>query len=201
MKIIGLTGRMCSGKSTIANFFQVLGCSIIVADRLAKWVLKEKEILLEIKKKFGEEVFENEKISFSKLAEKSFANKKNVELLNSITHPRIAKIFSASIQDLKKNNDSQIVIYDAPLLIESGAYKSVDKTILVVTDELVIEERWRKKLAKQNTPFQISDLKTRLQYQIQPAAAKKMADFIIDGNQNLQGVKEQTLAIYQKLIA
>lgn len=199
MKIIGLTGRMCSGKSTIANFFSQLGCVVIAADKLAKIVLATPETILEIKKTFGENVFENGKISFSKLAKESFSSNEAVIKLGAITHPKIAQRFLLEIQKVKKKNTDAIVIYDAPLLLETNAYQKMDKTILVITDYAIILERWRKKIIQGKTHLQEHDLQARIKYQIEPHKAKKMVDFIIDGNQDFGGIKQQVCTIYKKI--
>lgn len=200
IKIVGLTGRMSSGKSTAAEFFKQLGCEIIFADKLAKLVLNEQETILQIENFFGKEVFKADKISPTKLAKQCFKNNKNLSKLMSITHPKIAQKFSLALNKIKNKKQNTIVIYDAPLLLEAGIYKKMDKNILVVTDDAISLQRWKKKI-KNNTHFQESDLQNRIQYQIESQKAKKLVDFIIDGNQDFSGVQKQVQAIYQKILA
>ena len=191
---------MCSGKSTIADFFRQLGCKIISADELTKIVLREQEIVLQIEKYFGKEVLEEGKISFSKLAQQSFANSQNLAQLGNIMHPRIFQKFSQVLAIFKKKYPNKIVIYDAPLLLETEVYKKMDKTILVVTNYAITLQRWRQKIQQGNTHFQELDLQERIQYQIDPNEAKKLVDFIIDGNQNISGIQKQTKYIYEKFL-
>ena len=199
MKIIGLTGSMCSGKSTIARFFWELDYIIVSADCLAKLILKEPSIIQAIKQNFGTEVLEQGQVCFAKLATQSFASKENIARLNSIMHPRISQRFATELAKAKQNNPQASVIYDAPLLFESNAYQAVDKIILVVTAYEVIAQRWRQKISQKNTHFKESDLKTRIKYQIPQHKAQKMADFIIDGNQELPQVKKQVFKIHQQI--
>ena len=198
VKVIGLTGRMGSGKTTVASFFKELNYAIINADSLAKTILQEEETIKEIYKNFGKQVFNKGKIIPSLLGRIAFQDKTNTEKLNQITHPKIKKKFFQEVNRIKEKKKFNSIIYDAPLLLEAGAYKKMDKVILVITDYNIILQRWKKKIKKE-TVWKEEDLKQRIARQINPEEAKKFADFIVDGGKSLEGVKNQVLTIHQKL--
>ena len=199
IKIIGLTGRMCSGKTTIANFLKNLGCVVLSADFFAKEVLKNSGIILQLSNAFGKEIIENGKIIPAKLSKKAFASKENQQKLGSITHPLISEKFLKSVEKIKAKKEKKIIIYDAPLLLETNAYKKVEKIILVITPLEIIYQRWQEKILKKDNQLKEEDLKKRIIYQITPEEAKKKADFLIDGSLSLEAVKKQVQKIYHKI--
>ena len=128
-KIIGLTGGIGSGKTTIAQYFKSLGVPVYIADDEAKKLLDNPDIQKEIKAVFGEFVFENNTISKEKLASIVFQNPQKLSELNGIIHPAVKKHFQLWVANYQSE---PIVIKEAAILFESGSNQDCDKIITVV---------------------------------------------------------------------
>lgn len=127
-KIIGLTGGIGSGKTTVANHFIEAGIPVYIADDGARKIMQSPEILGEIEKIFGISIFENGVLNRQKLAEIVFNNPDKLKQLNGIIHPAVKKHFGNWILNHK---NSPFVIYEAAILYEGGSYKDCDKIITV----------------------------------------------------------------------
>ena len=127
-KIIGLTGGIGSGKTTVANHFIAAGIPVYIADDEARKIMQSPEILKKIEKIFGSVIFKNEVLNRQKLAEIVFSNSDKLKQLNAIIHPAVKKHFGNWILNYK---NSPFVIYETAILFESGSYKDCDKIISV----------------------------------------------------------------------
>lgn len=127
-KIIGLTGGIGSGKTTVANHFIGAGIPVYIADDEARKIMQSPEILKKIEKIFGSVIFKNEVLNRQKLAEIVFSNSDKLKQLNAIIHPAVKKHFGNWILNYK---NSPFVIYETAILFESGSYKDCDKIITV----------------------------------------------------------------------
>ena len=128
-KIIGLTGGIGSGKTTIANYFKELGIPVYIADDEARKISESPEIVQAIKDVFGNEVFNNEKLDRVKVAEIVFSNQAKLKQLNEIIHPAVKKHFENWILE---HSNFPFVLKEAAILFESGAYKDCDIVISVI---------------------------------------------------------------------
>lgn len=127
-KIIGLTGGIGSGKTTVANHFIGAGIPVYIADDEARKIMQSPEILKKIEKIFGSSIFEKGVLNRQKLAEIVFSNSDKLKQLNAIIHPAVKKHFGNWILNYK---NSPFVIYETAILFESGSYKDCDKIITV----------------------------------------------------------------------
>ena len=127
-KIIGLTGGIGSGKTTVANHFIGAGIPVYIADDEARKIMQSPQILREIEKIFGSVIFKKEVLNRQKLAEIVFSNSDKLKQLNAIIHPAVKKHFGNWILNYK---NSPFVIYETAILFESGSYKGCDKIITV----------------------------------------------------------------------
>ena len=129
--ILGLTGGIACGKTTISIIFKKLGIKVIDADKVAREVIELPEIVNQIKKNYGDEVFINGKLDRKKLREIIFNDKEKIMKLNSIIHPKVIDIFK---EEYNKNKFSdEIIVFDIPLLFEVGLEKYCNKTIVVMS--------------------------------------------------------------------
>jgi len=144
-KIIGLTGGIGSGKTTIANHFLAAGIPVYIADDEARKIMQSEEIIAKIKEVFGTSIFENDILNREKLAAIVFSNPYKLEKLNSIIHPAIKEHFKNWVLDHK---DSPFVIYEAAILFESGSYKNCD---LIITVTAPIESRIQRVIQRDKT--------------------------------------------------
>jgi len=128
-KIIGLTGGIGSGKTTIAKYFREKGIPVYIADEEGKKITESPEILESIKSIFGVKVFDNEKLNRQKVSQIVFENSKKLQQLNAIIHPAIAKHFKNWVL---KHSKFPYVVKEAAILFESGSYNDCDIVISVV---------------------------------------------------------------------
>ena len=148
--IVGLTGGIVGGKSTVASMFRDLGAKIIDADKLGHSViLPNKPAWKKIVKIFGKDIIQNDlTIDRKKLGKIVFANQSLLKKLNEITHPEITKMIKKEI-DLAKNkthNQEKVLIIDAALIYESKIDRFMDKIIVVYIDK----DEQIKRLIKRN---------------------------------------------------
>jgi dephospho-CoA kinase len=137
-KIIGLTGGIGSGKTTVAKMFSEFGIPVYIADEEAKKLMDSDEIIKKIEKVFGKEILSNGKIDRTKLASIVFNNSEKLKSLNNIIHPAVQKHF----KDWLKNQESiPFVIKEAAILFETGGNKQCDKVITVIAPQLLRVER------------------------------------------------------------
>jgi dephospho-CoA kinase len=131
--VLGLTGGIASGKSTVANIFRELGARVVSADELAREVVRPGSVTLqEIVARFGPEVLDEAgNLNRRMMAERIFSNRGERAALNRITHPAIARLAARRFREMERAG-ARLIVYDAPLLFEAGAAGQVD-AVLVVT--------------------------------------------------------------------
>lgn len=189
--IIGLTGGIASGKSTVSCVFEQNGCEIIDADDISrKLTQKGQPGALAIEREFGKEFFVCGELDRRKLAEHVFSSKENTQKLNSILHPLIRE----KILNKIKSSTKDIIILDVPLLFESGLDKICDKTICVVCGE---ENQILR--AKQRSNYSSSDIKNRMNNQLSDEIRCEKSDYIIDSSAQKEKTADYALKILTEL--
>lgn len=189
-KIIGLTGGIGSGKTSIAKYFEQNGIPVYIADDRAKMVSSKPEVVEKIITAFGNEILDNNKsISKEKLSNIVFTDKKKLQLLNSIIHPEVKKDF---IEWVKMQN-KPFVIKEAAILFESGSYKDCD---LIITITAPIEERIKRVMLRDNISRE--KVLDRISNQWSDEERIKKSDFIIE-NTSLTAAYEQVNKILVSL--
>ncbi len=141
MLIIGLTGGIASGKSTVAKMLVEKGARLIDADRLAREVVEpDRPAWRDIVEWLGHEILlPDRNLDRARLAEIVFNDQGKLKKLNRIVHPRVGARFMELSGEIKKRDPGAVVVYDIPLLIEAGMQKMVDLVLLVyVTPEIQI---------------------------------------------------------------
>jgi len=135
--LVGLTGGIATGKSTVSALLRQLGCEIIDADLLAREVVEPGQpALAQIVTEFGRDVVTAAgALDRKKLGAVVFANPERRRRLEAITHPAIRDRFLARLDELAKQGFVGLVVFDAAVMIESGNYKNMDRLVVVVTDE------------------------------------------------------------------
>jgi dephospho-CoA kinase len=132
MLIVGLTGGIGAGKSTVGNMFAQLGALVIDADQLARQAIEPGSIGFdEVVAEFSEEILTDGDIDRQKLGSVVFKDSGKRKALEAIIHPKVRDLFAAKVNSL---NPDDILIYEIPLLVESGAQKKFDFIITVESD-------------------------------------------------------------------
>lgn len=178
MLVVGLTGGIGAGKSTVAQFFAELGALVIDADQLARMAIERgSDGFADVMLRFGDEVIVNGDIDRKKLAEIVFSDPQARKDLEAIIHPRVQVLFSEAVADLDIDD---ILIYEIPLLVETGAAAKFDYIITVESD---IELRKARLLKK---GLYISQIEKRMASQATPEAREAIADKVIrnDGDED-----------------
>ncbi len=185
--VIGLTGGIASGKSTVSAKLKELGAAIIDVDILARSVVSKGEIAYNrIIQCFGESILlPNGEINRKRLGSIVFSDKKKLALLNGITHPEIISRVKERIRELKTAGNSVIVV-DAAILIEMGLYKYVDSVWVVAADR----EIQIKRLIERDK-FDYRDSEKRINSQFTDDARKKYADIVIDNNESIETLSKK----------
>ncbi len=189
-KIIGLTGGIGSGKTTIANYFKSFGIPVYIADDEARKIMQSVEIISAIKNVFGDEVFENEKLNREELAKIVFNNPEKLEKLNNIVHPAVKKHFE---QWLLQHTAAPYVIYEAAILFESGSYKNCD---LIITVTAPIESRIKRVVERDKTTRELVLKRINAQWTDEQRISK--SDFIIE-NTSMETTKSEVVKILKIL--
>jgi dephospho-CoA kinase len=171
-KIVGLTGGIGSGKTTIANYFQSMGVPVYIADDEARKIMQTPEVINAIKNVFGNAVFENEILSREKLAEIVFSNPEKLNQLNAIVHPAVRKHFNEWFLDYAT---APFIIYEAAILFESGRYKDCDSIITVTAP---LESRIERVINRDNTTREHILKRMNMQWNDEQRILK--SDFVIE---------------------
>ncbi len=178
MLVVGLTGGIGAGKSTVAQFFAQLGALVIDADQLARMAIERgTDGFADVMLRFGDEVIVNGDIDRKKLAEIVFSDVQARKDLEAIIHPRVQALFAEAVADL---GEDDILIYEIPLLVETGAAAKFDYIITVESELEVRKDRLLKK------GLYISQIEKRIASQASPEAREAIADTVIrnDGDED-----------------
>ncbi len=191
-RVIGLTGSIGTGKTTAANMFKELGAVVIDADKIAREIVEPQmpawQHLIDT---FGDRVL-NPDLTINRcyLGELVFNDRLSLERLNQITHPLIREEICKQIQE----QTGEMVIIDAPLLIETGLQEIVDKIIVVTASR----DTQIKRLKMRNL-FSDLQIETRIDSQLPLEAKIEKADYIINNNGSILETTIQIKKIWEEL--
>ncbi|MEC2077649.1 dephospho-CoA kinase [Metabacillus fastidiosus] len=185
--IVGLTGGIASGKSTVSNMFKEKNITVVDADQIARDVVEIGEPAYKaIVQHFGKEILNNdETINRAKLGSIIFQNEEERKILNNIVHPEVRKEMMRQTE-IAKENKEEIVVLDIPLLYESNLTHLVHKTLLVYVDENVQVKR----LMERNN-YTYEEAKMRMEAQLSLKDKLKLADNVINNNGTIGETEEQ----------
>lgn len=192
MKVLGLTGNIASGKSTVARMLEGMGARIIDADQIAREVVEpEKPAWVDIVKKFGPGILSPDgTIDRRRLGEIVFGDESKRRLLMDITHPRIKETVRERLAEFKEEN-APVVVIEAALIVEKGGLREFLDGLIVVTAD---EETQIERLVKRSGHTREEAL-ARIGSQM-PAGEKALhADYLIDNS----GTEEETEAEVKRL--
>lgn len=189
--IIGITGSIACGKSTVSNYLKSKGYVVIDADKIGHEALDNEYVREKLVLAFGKEIQENNKIDRQKLGNLVFGNTSNLNILNSIIHPEIRKMI---LEEINKNKDKEIIFIDIALLFEAKFDDLVDKIIVVYVDENIQLTR----LMKRNSITQEEAL-NRIKSQMSSIEKVKLADYTINNNLDVTNTYIQIDKVFLEL--
>lgn len=189
--IVGLTGGIASGKSTVSNFFRELGVEIVDADLVAREISEKKESIEKIKNIFGEDVIDNEgKVIRERLREKVFKDRGLLEKLNGIIHPQVIEYF----QKIRDNNREELIIFDIPLLYETKMEYLCDRIVVVGVEK---SEQIARVISRDGSSEELA--KKIIESQMSLEDKIKRADIVIINDGSLEELKGKVIEVYNLL--
>lgn len=191
---LGLSGGIGSGKSTVAKIFADLGAVVIDADAIAKEVLEPGQVGYEnVLLAFGETLLDTfGNIDRKILASLVFQDAEKLLKLESIVHPAVI----ARVSEIRESlQDTSIVVYDTPLLVEKQLQDQFDKVLIVSADEDIRKER----LVQRG--LDLADIEARMANQVTDIQRTAVADFVIVNNGSMKELQEQVAKVWQQLSA
>ncbi len=197
MLIVGLTGGIASGKSFVARIFKRLGTHLIDADRIVHELLEPGQLAnQEVVDYFGTAILLPDKcIDRRKLGEIVFNNPEKRAWLNRCMHPKVFDSFHAQVSHIRDRQPAAIIIFDAVLLIETGYYRNMDKTVVVYAEE---EQQIARILLRDGLTR--SHAIARIRSQMPLAQKRAYADYVIDNTGTQDSTEQQVVQIYTKLL-
>jgi len=190
--IVGLTGGIGSGKSTVANFFRELGVPVYDSDVEAKSLMVEsEEVRSGVLELFGQEAYQGKKLNKTLISKIVFRNKDKLDKLNRIVHPAVRRHFL----DWVSRQKSPYVLQETALIFENKAQDSYDAVILVISPEHVRIQR-----VMERDGASESQVSSRIENQLPDSEKKEMADYIIE-NIALQQTQKRVEVIHKELLA
>jgi dephospho-CoA kinase len=191
--LVGITGGIGSGKSTVARIFSILGIPIYYADERAKWLMaNDPELKKQILNNFGSESYSQDGIlNRAFLASKVFGDEEKVKIINALVHPAVGADFEKWAHD----QNSPYVLKEAALLFETGSYKDLDKVINVSSPIKIRISRVLMRDPHRNEK-QVNDI---IDKQLPDEEKNKLADFVIKNTDNKMLIP-QVLEIHKQLL-
>jgi len=192
MIIVGLTGILGSGKSTVAAALRKRGLDVIDFDGLAKESLNWKETQEDIREAFGDEYVVMGRVDVERLRQTIFTNDLNVRKLEAIIHPRVHEEVERRLVALEEK-DVLAAIIEHPLLFEVGFHRPVDKIVVVTAKDDIIRTRLEKRGMRSD------DVERRLSFQIPLKEKEEKADYVINNNGAEDQLGEQIDSLVQEI--
>jgi dephospho-CoA kinase len=195
--LVGLTGGIATGKSTVSETLRRLGCVVLDADVLAREVVAPGQpALAAIVREFGPEVLQPDgTLDRKRVAAIVFADPERRRRLEAITHPAIRDRFLAHLAELEGAGFDGIVVWDAPVMIETGGHLAMDLLIVVVTDPATQRAR---AVGRDGDP---GDVDRRIANQMSLADKAKLADYVIDNSGDRVATEARTREVHAALLA
>jgi dephospho-CoA kinase len=195
--LVGLTGGLATGKSTVSEMLRALGCVVLDADALAREVVEPGQpALAAIAREFGPDVLRPDgTLDRKQLGAVVFADPGRRRALEAITHPAIRDRYLARLAELEAAGFEGIVVWDAPVMIESGGHRHVDRLVVVVAD--AASQRARA-LARDGDP---ADVERKIASQMPLADKARLADYVIDNSGDRAATEARVREVHAALLA
>ena len=195
--VVGLTGGIACGKTTVAQMFDDLGIPIIDADDLAREVVAPGTRGLErVVDEFGKGVLDREgRLDRKRVGDMVFNNKEAREKLNAILHPLISAAGAERLQAYQ-TDPAPYVIYEAALLVETGSYKAFSALVVVSADESLQRLRL---IARDG--YTVAEANARIASQLPLASKIAVADYVVTNNGDLEATRDQVQNVHAKLVS
>ena len=201
--IVGITGGIACGKTTVSALLTEKGAIPINADEIGHQLLKaDSPVIDELTEAFGQGILDTSgDVSREKLGAIVFKDKAARERLNSILHPLIIQRSRAQARQLVTEDPTCVVLLDAPLLIEAGAYDTVDLIVVVTASPETQLRRTLERSIAQGRPLTETEGQARIDSQMPVSEKVKYADVVIENEGTLEELRKQVDALWERLQA
>ncbi|QEE12998.1 dephospho-CoA kinase [Bartonella krasnovii] len=193
MKVIGLTGSIAMGKSTVADFFKQAGVPVFSADEAVHQLYKSEPVVSLITHMFPN-VIEDGKINRLKLSKVLIGDKEKLQTLEKIIHPLVQKKEEEFIETARRQ-EKELVVLEIPLLFETNGEKRVDSVVVVSATRAIQKARVMIRQDMNEEKFSFIDAR-----QMSDEEKRKRADFIIDTGKDLENTRKQVLYVIKNLL-
>ncbi len=194
--IVGVTGGLGSGQSTVAKLMEKGNAKVISADEMAKQAIaRNKSLQRDLMKVFGDDIFEKGRLNRALLAERAFKDITETRKLNQLVHPRMVENIIEAMEKARFSGRYPLIIIDAALIYEISIERNFD-AIIVVTASIPNRE----KRVKERDGMSRQQFRERASKQIPLKDKAAWADFVIENNGTLDELEEKTRQVYKKLM-
>ena len=188
--LIGLTGPIGAGKSTVLRMLEKLGAAVVSADHLVHQALEEPEIKKEVAELFGQEVLTSDgHIDRARLAREVFSSEEKRRRLEALLHPLVYE----EIRRLHEQDPGRILVAEIPLLVESGGTDLVDLVLVVTSSPETAERRLLKR------GMNIQEIQRRRACQLPQEEKLKAADYVIENDADLNSLEQEVKRFWDLL--
>ena len=197
MIVVGITGGLASGKTTVAGLFHECGAFVLQADQLARIVVAPgKTAWKEIVKTFGSRVLQADRtLDRTALANLVFHHPRKLSVLNRIVHPRVAREQVRQSNAIARQHPNAVIIYDAALLIEARAHERMDRIIVVTANQPIQIQR-----ARQRDDLTKKEALARIRAQLPLRTKRRFADYILNGTLPIARLRPQVRQLYREFL-
>ena len=190
--VIGITGGIATGKTTLAKYFEKWGATLVEADRIGWELLAKADIYQNIIDKFGEKVSRDGRIDRKELGKVVFSDRKKREEFNKIVHPSLLKIMKQKLEELKEKHPESIIVVDAALIVEWSISDLFD-AIVVVTSEKETQIR-RLGLSRKEAI-------DRIDAQLPHEEKVQYADYVVKNDDTIEKFKKKIRTLWEEINA
>ena len=197
MILVGLTGGLASGKTTVAGLFHECGAFVIQADQLARIVVAPgKTAWKEIVKTFGSRVLQADRtLDRIALANLVFHHPRKLSVLNRIVHPRVAREQIRQTNAIARQHPNAVIMYDAALLIEARAHERMDRIIVVTANQPIQIQR-----ARQRDGLTREEALGRIRGQLPLRTKRRFADYVLNGTLPIARLRPTVRQLYREFL-
>ncbi len=198
MVVLGVTGGVGTGKSTVAGMFRRLGAVVLDADVLAHEAMVPKRLAWRrVVQAFGEGVLnEDQTVNRRRLAAMVFADEERRRQLERILHPPVLRTMKERVHRLRRQRRVRVVVLDVPLLLEAGAENLVDAVVVVTAEAAVQRQRLQQKCG-----WSEAEIAVRIKAQWDLSAKAALADYVIDNSDGVDATRRQVEQLWKHLAA
>ncbi len=195
MRLIGLTGGIASGKTTVRKMFERMGAYTLDADELSHKALHQEDVYQKLLKHFGNVILnESGEIDRKKLGQIVINNRQELRFLESVVHPKVAEMREAFIENVRKKDRDAVIVYDVPLLYEKKMENMFDVVIVVYIDR---ETQIKRIMERDEISEEEAEKRLKLQMDIEEK--KKRAQIVIDNRGTKDDTFKQVKNIWSKI--